>query len=134
MRCLIIPHVKIAVVDDDRLTRDFAVDVLAYSVNREVKAFDNATDAWAYIRDPESADIIVSDVDMPQMDGLELLKRVKTEYPKKICILMSSQPAHETTARQFGADAFIAKPFDINDLFDVVQTFVVEVNWKPLEP
>lgn len=110
------------------------MDVLAYSVNREVKSFDNATDAWAYIKDPGSADIIVSDVDMPQMNGLELLKRVKTEYPKKICILMSSQPSHETTARQFGADAFIAKPFDINDLFDIVQSFVVEVNWKPLEP
>jgi len=110
------------------------VDVLAYSVNREVKSFDNAVDAWTYIKDPESADIIVSDVDMPQMDGLELLKRVKTEYPKKICILMSNRPAHESVARQFGADAFIAKPFDINDLFDVVQTFVVEVNWKPLNP
>jgi CheY-like chemotaxis protein len=85
------------------------------------------------MRNPESADIIVSDVDMPQMDGLELLKRVKTEYPKKICILMSSKPSHESAARQSGVDAFIAKPFDISDLFDVVQSFVVEVNWKPLE-
>lgn len=110
------------------------MDVLAYSVNREVKSFGNAMDAWTYLNDPESADIIVSDVDMPQMDGLELLKRVKTRYPKKICILMGSQPTHESAARQFGADAFIAKPFDISDLFDVVQAFVVEVNWKPLEP
>jgi CheY-like chemotaxis protein len=110
------------------------VDVLAYSVNREIKSFDNGSDAWAYIKDPESADIIVSDVDVPRMDGLELLKRVKTEYPGKICILMSSKPAHESSARQFGADAFISKPFDISDLFDVVQSFVVEVNWKPLEP
>jgi DNA-binding NtrC family response regulator len=110
------------------------VDVLAYSVNREIKSFDNGTDAWSYIKAPESADIIVSDVDMPKMDGLELLKKVKTEYPRKICILMSSKPAHETTARQFGADAFIAKPFDISDLFEIVQSFVVEVNWKPMEP
>ncbi len=110
------------------------MDVLAYSVNREVKSFGNGIDAWSYIKDPESADIIVSDVDMPQMDGLELLKRVKSEYPKKICILMGSKPAHENAARECGADAFIAKPFDINDLFDVVQSFVVEVNWKPLDP
>jgi len=116
------------------LTRDFAVDVLAYSVNREVKSFENAMDAWTYLDDPESADIIVSDVDMPQMDGLELLKRVKTRYPKKICILMGNQPAYENAARQFGAAAFIAKPFDISDLFDVVQSFVVDVNWKPMEP
>ena len=117
-------------VDDDQMTRDFAVDVLAYSVNREVKSFGNGVDAWTYIKDPESADIIVSEVDIPQMNGLELLKKVKSEYPKKICILMSNQPAHETAARQSGADAFIAKPFDIDDLFDVVQSFVVEVNWK----
>jgi DNA-binding NtrC family response regulator len=109
------------------------VDVLAYSVNREVKAFGNASDAWEYIRNPESADIIVSDVCLPEMDGLELLKRVKSRYPKKICILMSSQPAHESAANQIGADAFIAKPFEISDLFDIVQSFVVEVNWKPLE-
>jgi CheY-like chemotaxis protein len=118
-------------VDDDQLTRDFAVDVLAYSVNREVKSFSNGIDAWNYIRNPESADIILSDIDMPEMDGLELLKRVKREYPQKICILMSSKAAHEAAARQFGADAFIAKPFDINDLFEIVQAFVVEVNWKP---
>ena len=121
-------------VDDDQMTLDFTVDVLAYSVNREIKSFGNGVDAWDYIKHPESADIIVSEVDMPQMDGLELLKRVKTEYPQKICILMSSQPGHETAARQSGADAFIAKPFDINDLFDVVQSFVVDGNWKSFDP
>ena len=119
-------------MDDDQLTRDFAVDVLAYSVNREVKSFKNGNEAWNYIQNPESADIILSDIDMPEMDGLELLKRVKKEYPQKICILMSSKPAHESAARQSGADAFISKPFDINDLFEIVQAFVVEVNWKPL--
>jgi CheY-like chemotaxis protein len=120
-------------VDNDQLTRDFAVDVLAYSVNREVKSFDNGIAAWDYIQNPESADIILSVVDMPEMDGIELLKRIKKEYPKKICILMSGKPAHEPAARQLGADAFIAKPFDISDLFEIVQAFVVEINWKPLK-
>jgi two-component system, response regulator YesN len=106
--------------------------VLAYSVNREVVSFDNGVAAWDYIKNPESADIIVTDVDIPDLDGIELLKRVKNDYPQKICILMSGKPAHENDARQFGADAFIAKPFDINDLFEIVQTFVVEVKWKPL--
>ena len=106
--------------------------MLAYSVNREVKSFDNGSDAWDYINNPQSADIIVSDVDMPEMDGLELLKRVKKEYPEKKCIIMSGIPTNENDARQFGADAFIAKPFGINDLFEIVQTFVVEVNWNPM--
>ncbi len=109
------------------------MDVLAYSVNREVMSFNNSTDAWHYIQHPESADIILSEVDMPHMDGLELLNRVKKEYPQKICILMSGKPGYESAARQSGADAFLAKPFDINDLFEIVQAFVVEVNWKPLK-
>ena len=105
---------------------------MAYSVNREVVSFNNGITAWNYIKNPESADIILTDVDMPEMDGIELLKRIKNEWPQKICILMSGKRAHENKARQFGADAFIAKPFDINDLFEIVQTFVVEVKWKPL--
>lgn len=124
----IIPNVKIAVVGNDPSTRDFAVDVFAYSVNREVVSFNTGTAAWDYINNSKHIDIIVTDVDMPGMDGLELLKRIKNNYPGKICILMSGQPAHENEARQLGADAFLAKPFDINDLFEIVQTFVVEVN------
>ncbi len=123
---------KIAVVDDDPLTRDFVVDVLAYSVNREVLSFENGIAAWNYIKNPGSADIVVADVDMPQMSGIELLQKIKNRCPQKICILMSSKSAHENTAQQFGADAFLAKPFDVNDLFEIVQTFVVEIDWKPL--
>ena len=106
--------------------------MLAYSVNREVISFDNGMDAWNYLNQPESADIIIMNADMPKMDGLELLKQVKRKFPQKICILMSGKSAHEKDARQLGADAFLAKPFDVNDLFEIVQTFVVEVNWKPL--
>jgi len=39
---------------------------------------------------------------------------------------MSSNPADEETARALKADAFLAKPFSVNDLFNIVQTFVIE--------
>ena len=42
MRAAIIPNVKIAVVDPDRLTREFIVNVMMYSVNREVLSFEDA--------------------------------------------------------------------------------------------
>lgn len=74
----------------------------------------------------------MADVDIPKMDGLELLKRIKKDHPHKICILMSGKPAHENEALAYGADAFLAKPFDMNALFEIVQTFVVEVNGRPL--
>ena len=39
---------------------------------------------------------------------------------------MSPVPADEETARSLGADAFLAKPFSVNDLFNIVQAFVIE--------
>jgi len=121
----IIPNVKIIVVDDDSSIRKLIVTVLMYCVNRDVLSFGNGLEAWNYIRDSEGIDIVISDVDMPEMDGIELLSRIKDHYPDKVCILMSDDESNEKAARQTGADAFLRKPFKIGDLFDIVQTYVV---------
>lgn len=120
-----IPNVKIAVIDDDLMVRDFVVTVLMYCVNREVLSFDSGSAAWRYIEDYESPDIIISEIDVPGLNGFELMGKFKEKNPSKKCLLMSDNPANEQPARNCGADAFIAKPVRVNDLFDVVHTFVV---------
>ncbi|MFC1516918.1 response regulator [Thermodesulfobacteriota bacterium] len=115
-------------VDDDKLTRDFVANVLTFSVNREVQSFDSGFSAWNYIKTGERPDIIVSDVDMPEMDGFDLLSRVKKRCPDKICIMMSGDPENEISAKRLGADAFLAKPFGLNDLFNIVETYIVKDN------
>ena len=120
-----IPNVKIAVIDDDLLVRDFIVTVLMYCVNRDVLSFDSGLAAWQYIKDHGSLDIIISGIDVPGLSGFKLLSKFKKKYPEKKCILMSADPAHEPSARDSGADAFLAKPVSVNDLFKVVETFVV---------
>jgi len=122
----IIPNVKIIVVDDDRSIRKLIVTALMYCVNRNVLSFDNGLDAWNYIRGSDDrADIIVSDVDMPEMNGMELVSRIKGHFPDTICIIMSGDESNEEPAGRAGADAFLLKPFRISDLFDIVQTYVV---------
>ena len=116
---------KIAVVDDDQIVRDFVATVLSYSVNREIELFNNGFDAFNSLEADQSADIILSDVYIPELDGFELVAAIKKQYPHKACILMSSIPTDEETARKHGADAFIGKPFTANDLFQIVQKFVV---------
>ncbi len=64
-------------------------------------------------------------MDMPGMSGMELLSKVKSTFPDIIFVAMSSVPEHEAALLQKGAHAFLAKPFDINDLFNIVQRFVV---------
>ncbi len=120
-----IPNVKIAVVDDDLLVRDFVVTVLMYCVNRDVLSFDNGLAAWRYIEDNESPDIIISEIDVPGLNGFELMAKFKEKSPDKKCLLMSANPENEQPARNSGADVFLAKPVSVNDLFRVVQTFVV---------
>jgi two-component system chemotaxis response regulator CheY len=120
-----IPNVKIAVIDNDLLVRDFIVTVLMYCVNRDVLSFDNGLAAWRYIEANESPDMIISEIDVPGLNGFELMAKFKEKSPDKKCLLMSDNPANEQLARNSGADAFLAKPVSVNDLFDVVQTFVV---------
>lgn len=116
---------KIAVVDDDRPTREFVANVLMYCVNRAVLAFGNGDELWAHLEAQNSIDIILSDVEMPQMDGLTLLTKFKQKYPEKVFIVMSGDNRYEKSARNLGADAFLVKPFKVNDLFDLVKLFVV---------
>jgi CheY-like chemotaxis protein len=78
-----IPNVKIAVVDDDLLVRDFVVTVLMYCVNRDVLSFDNGLAAWRYIEDNESPDIIISEIDVPGLNGFELMAKFKEKSPDK---------------------------------------------------
>ena len=120
-----IPNVKIAVIDDDLLVRDFMVTVLMYCVNRDVLSFDNGLAAWRYIEDYESPDIIISEIDVSGLNGFELMAKFKEKSPGKKCLLMSDNPANEQPARDSGADAFLAKPVSVNNLFNVVQTFVL---------
>jgi CheY-like chemotaxis protein len=120
-----IPNVKIAVIDGDLLVRDFVTTVLMYCVNRDVLAFDNGTAAWRYVESTDSPDIIISEVAVSGLNGFELLAKFKAKHPTKKCLLMSANPEDEQIARDSGADAFLAKPVTVNDLFRVVETFVV---------
>lgn len=126
MRHAIIPNVKIAVVDHERLTREFVVNVMMYSVNREVLEFEDAAGIQAYFDSGGSVDLVLADVYLPDISGMELLKSIKKSFPKTFVIAMSANPADETPAAELGADAFLAKPFVLQDLFAIVQKFVVE--------
>lgn len=120
-----IKNVKIAVVDGDLLVRDFVSTVLMYCVNRDVLSFDSGVAAWRYIEETDSLDIIISEVDVSGLNGFELLAKFKEKHPSKKCLLMSANPDNEKIARDSGADAFLAKPVSVNDLFRIVEAFVV---------
>ncbi len=125
MRKVGIPNVKIAVIDGDLLVRDFVTTVLMYCVNRDVLSFDNGMAAWRYVQNDDGPDIIISEVAVSGLNGFEFLAKFKARHPSKKCLLMSANPEDEQIARESGADAFLAKPVSVNDLFKVVESFVI---------
>lgn len=122
----IIANVKIAVIDEDVIVRDFIVSTLMYSVNREILTFDDGFDAWVYFEESGFPDMIIADVNLQEIDGLALTSKVKEASPETVVVLFSDSQGNEAKAREQGSDAFLAKPFGVNELFNLVQTFVVE--------
>lgn len=113
---------QILVIDDDQIVRDFAVNTIAYGSNRRVMTFGNGLDAWQFVRSANPFDYCRQA--NPRLDGLALLTRIKDSYPQIYYILMSSNPSLERKAFHLGADAFLCKPFDVDDLFNIVIAFI----------
>jgi two-component system KDP operon response regulator KdpE len=120
-----VANVKIAVVESDPLTRDFIVNVMMYSVNREILAFENGQGFKAYLEAGGTVNIALVDTQLPEAGSFELLKSTKKSHPDIVFVCMSANPADQSAAADLEADAFLAKPFALQDLFDIVQRFVV---------
>ena len=105
---------KILVADDDTIFRKLVVEVLT-GAGYEVLAEENGLLAWERLRS-EGADLAVLDINMPGMDGFEVLKRIRTDEKFR------SMPVLMLTVRAFaedqvqgydtGADDYLTKPFD----------------------
>lgn len=85
----------------------------------QVKCFENGLDAWEYIQQ-NVPDVLITDIMMPQMDGVELCQKVKTDV--NLChvpvIMLTAKDTQEAKLEglQAGADAYIAKPFSMDEL------------------
>jgi len=117
-------QLEIAIIDDDDLFRNSAVAVLTRNLQKDILSFESGVAALEHLEQKNSIDIILSDINMPVMDGLEFLKRVKEKYPDKICIMMSGYPGNEQRAMNLGADAYINKPFSTQEIADLMRSLV----------
>jgi len=116
----------IVVIDDDRFVRDLTMDTIEYGVNRKVTAFESGLKAWQYVLDhPQEVNVVIADANIPDMDGFELLSELKSTHPEIAIILTTSNPHFQQKACNLGADAFLLKPFCIDDLFLLVKQFIL---------
>ncbi|MGB5246234.1 MAG: nitrogen regulation protein NR(I) [Woeseia sp.] len=112
---------RVWVVDDDQSVR-WVLDKALRQAGFECRVFERAEPLLAAISD-ETPDVLLTDVRMPGMDGLHLLKRLNTQLPDLPIIVMTAHSDLDSavSAYQGGAFEYLPKPFDIDDAVDLVR-------------
>ncbi|WP_027396227.1 chemotaxis protein [Anaerovibrio lipolyticus] len=135
-------NVHVVCAEDSPLLRELLVSTLHESGYRYVRDFNNGADAWKYLSDgidknapiEDQVRVIISDIEMPQMDGHRLLKLVREDqrYANIPFILFSSLISEEMRRKgeQLGANGQISKP-EINQLIGLIDELVF--NYKKPE-
>ena len=105
---------RILIVDDEKMI----CSVLARRLNREGHACvmaNNGREALSHFY-KDAFSLIISDIKMPEIDGIELLRRVKEMNPKMMVIIMTAYPEIDMAvkAMRMGAYDFIIKPVDLD--------------------
>ncbi len=111
----------ILVADDDRAIRTVLGQALG-RLGHEVRTTGNAATLWRWVSDGEG-DLVITDVVMPDENGLDLVPRIKKLRPELRVIVMSAQNTLLTAvkATERGAFEYLPKPFDLRELVNVVQ-------------
>jgi two-component system, OmpR family, response regulator VicR len=117
---------KILVVDDIKDIRDMLRTLL--ETKYDVVLARNGEEAWELFNS-EQPDLVLSDVVMPRINGMELVKRIKLQSfrPHTPVILMTAATKDKELADGFwnkaaGTDAFISKPFSLTDVLEKVSS------------
>ncbi len=113
-----IPTVLVA--DDDRSIRTVLTQALGRS-GYQVRSCSNAATLWRWVEDGEG-DLVITDVVMPDENGLDLIPRIRRVRPELKVVVMSAQSTLMTAvkAAQRGAFEYLPKPFDLKELLAVV--------------
>ena len=118
---------RVLVVDDDEIFRGYVGTLLemeGYSVLQDHNGF-KALD----VLKTETVDLVVTDIIMPGMEGLETIMHLQKDNGNLPIVAMSGFPGMDGQeyldhARQFGAKATFAKPFDSREFLDTITELV----------
>lgn len=112
----------ILVADDNHEIRNFLEEALIKLGNYKVKSVGDGLSALSLVQEL-NPNLIITDQQMPNLSGVELVRRLRKDYPFLPVILMTgeSSEALAVSALRVGVTDYLTKPFDPDQLLDVVQ-------------
>ncbi len=122
--------ISILIVDDEESVRD---SLFSWFIEDgyHVECAENANKALSLL-ESNSFDIILADIKMPGMDGLEMMRRIKVLKSDSIVIVMTAFATVDTAVQALkdGAFDYITKPFDPDDLSHLIRNASKQINLK----
>lgn len=109
------------IVDDDKSMR-WVIEKALQKIEISTRSFQSPKELFIAL-EQERPDVLITDIRMPNMNGLELLDKIKLDYPDLPVIVMTAHSDLDSAVAAFhgGAFDYLAKPFDIEDLLDLTQ-------------
>lgn len=116
---------NILIVDDSRTSRKILKGILegeGYDVVGEATNGQEGYDRYVELK----PDVVTMDITMPVLDGIEALKKIKSEYPdaKVVMVTAAGQKTKMVEAVQNGASEFVSKPFEPEQLKKIIDKVI----------
>lgn len=114
----------IIIVDDEERIRLGLTKIVSKASEeyRIAGSFSNPLEVIRYLEENGPLDILITDINMPQMDGIQLVEYVKTKLPHVTCIIVSGYNDFEyaRNALRFGVADYLLKPIDKQELYSLL--------------
>jgi len=123
-------QLKALLVDDEIHLLDILKQVMEALGIQAFLAEDGEAALKIYRR--EKPDLIISDIYMPKMNGISLLKEIKAYEPEKPVVLITGYAHYKQLigSLETGPDGFLEKPFDLSKLIELIYDFFPALNRK----
>ncbi|WP_419764032.1 MAG: response regulator [Arcobacter sp.] len=113
---------KFLFVEDEKDLMDIISETLQ-KLQVDFLTANNGEEGLAILKEhSNSVDIIVTDISMPIMNGLEMIKEVKSLYPNLEIIIMTAhtESKYMTEAKEYGVTDYLLKPFDFIKFIELI--------------
>jgi len=112
---------EVWVVDDDQSIR-WVLDTALQKAQQQARLFESAEDVLDALKESQPR-VIVTDIRMPGMSGIELLASLKEQYPQIPVVIMTAYSDLDSavSAYEGGAFEYLPKPFDTNEAIDIIE-------------
>jgi len=120
---------SILIIDDNDLLRTVLVDILEGLTYQVFEACNGKEGIEFFRKNP--TDIVITDIFMPEKDGLEVITELRRDYPQLKIIAISGLGKGSTdflnTAKLLGASHYLMKPFNPRDIVELVSQLLSEI-------